>query len=322
MQEASQAVLAGMLAFAITLAVGPGAIRYLYRLKFGQQIREAGPASHQKKSGTPTMGGVIIIVALTISTLLATGKTTLVPYALFVTVGYGLIGLVDDFISVVAKRSLGLKARQKLLGQTLIALLLAFYALNDPRLGSAILVPFTGATWYLPPWLFVVLATGTVVGFANAVNLTDGLDGLAAGSTAVSTVIYAVIAFLIGSTELSIFSAAVAGACLGFSWFNSHPAQVFMGDTGALALGGALGALAVLTRTELLLVIVGGLFVLETLSDIIQVLYFRATGGKRIFRMAPLHHHFEMIGWSETKVVARFWLLAMVFGLVGLLSFL
>jgi phospho-N-acetylmuramoyl-pentapeptide-transferase len=207
-----------MLAFAITLLVGPGTIRYLYRLRFGQQIRESGPATHQKKSGTPTMGGVMIIVTLTIASLLFAGDATLIPYALFVTVGYGLIGLVDDFISVVAKRSLGLKARQKLLGQILIALLLAFFALSDPRLGSSVLIPFTGATWYMPAWLFVLLATGVVVGFANGVNITDGLDGLAAGSTAVAASVYAVVAYLLGSTEMAVFAAAVAGACLGFSW--------------------------------------------------------------------------------------------------------
>lgn len=320
MDDASVIVVTGLVAFAIMLLLGPLAIRYLYSLKFGQHIREAGPATHKKKSGTPTMGGVLIIVAFIAATLLLTPSYHMLPYALFVTVGYGLIGLIDDFIIVVSKRSLGLRAREKLAGEVLVAALLAFYALGEARLGSSVLIPFSGMSLYLPPWLFFMLATTTVVGAANAVNITDGLDGLAAGATAVATAAYAIIAYSLGSTELAVFAAAVAGGCLGFSWFNSYPAQVFMGDTGSLALGGALGAVAVLTRTELLLLIVGGLFAIETLSVVIQVTYFRLTKGKRVFRMAPLHHHYELAGWSETKVVTRFWLVALVFAVLGLMA--
>ncbi len=320
MSEENAVVLAALVSFAIILLLGPVTIRYLHRLKFGQHVRDQGPARHQKKSGTPTMGGVLIILAVTVSSLLMSESHTALPYALFVAVGYGLIGLIDDFIIVMTKRSLGLRARQKLLGQILVALVLAFHVLSEPRLGSCLLIPFQGTFVHLPSWLFLVVATTTVVGSANAVNFTDGLDGLAAGATAVAMTVYAIVAYTFGSGELAVFAAAVAGACLGFCWFNSHPAQVIMGDTGSLALGGALGALAVLTATELHLLIIGGLFVIETLSVIIQVIYFRVTGGKRVFRMAPLHHHYELVGWSESKIVTRFWLAAMVFGVLGLLS--
>jgi len=313
-------ILAGVLSFVIVLLLGPATIRYLYRLKFGQQIRDAGPATHKKKSGTPTMGGVLIIVAVTVSSLLLSDGYSVLPYALFVIIGFGLIGLIDDFIIVTTKRSLGLKARHKLVGQILVAAVLALYMINESPLGPSIMIPFKGTVTVLPPWLFLVLAVATVVGSANAVNFTDGLDGLAAGASAVTMVVYAIIAHSFGSTELTVLAAAVTGACLGFCWFNTYPAQVFMGDTGSMALGGALGAIAVLTATELHLCIIGGLFVIETLSVIIQVTYFRLTGGKRIFKMTPLHHHFELLDWPESKIVTRFWLTAMIFGLIGLLS--
>ncbi|MGI6609167.1 MAG: phospho-N-acetylmuramoyl-pentapeptide-transferase [Limnochordia bacterium] len=320
MSEENAIVLAGILSFALILLLGPATIRYLYRLKFGQQIRDAGPSAHKKKGGTPTMGGVLIILAISVSSLFVTDSYSALPYALFVVVGFGLIGLIDDFIIVATKRSLGLKARHKLVGQILVAMVLALYVTGEPRLGPSLLIPFTGTVVQLPTWLFLILATTTVVGAANAVNFTDGLDGLAAGASAVAMVVYAIIAYALGSTDLAILAAAVTGACLGFCWFNAYPAQVFMGDTGSLALGGALGAIAVLTATELHLCIIGGLFVVETLSVILQVSYFRLTGGKRIFKMAPLHHHYELLGWPESKIVTRFWLAAMVFGVLGLLT--
>lgn len=312
---------AALLAFLIALVIGPPLIGFLRRLKFGQSIRVDGPQTHLNKAGIPTMGGILIVMAAAISTLLLTKGHVAVLYGLLVTLGFSLIGLVDDFIIVVAKRSLGLKARQKLLGQLVLGLVISLYALASPELGSTLLVPFSNQVLVLPAWMFVVVATGAMVGTANAVNFTDGLDGLAAGTTAIAAVSYVLLCIGLGEWELAVFAAAIAGACLGFTWFNAYPAQVIMGDTGSLGLGAALGALAVLTRTELFLVIIGGVFVMETLSVILQVLYFRLTGGGRIFRMAPLHHHFELKGWPETKVVFRFWIMAFVFAVLGLAGF-
>lgn len=309
---------AALLAFFIALIVGPPLIRFLRRLKLGQSIRVDGPQTHLKKAGIPTMGGILIVTAAAASTLLFTKGHVAVLYGLLATVGFSLIGLVDDFIIVVAKRSLGLKARQKLLGQLILGLVISLYALASPKLGPTLLVPFSNQILVLPSWMFVVVATGAMVGSANAVNFTDGLDGLAAGTTAIAAVSYALLCIGLGEWELAVFAAAIAGACLGFTWFNAYPAQVIMGDTGSLGLGAALGTLAVLTGTELFLVIIGGVFVMETLSVILQVLYFRLTGGGRIFRMAPLHHHFELKGWPETKVVFRFWIIAFVFAVLGL----
>lgn len=267
------------------------------------------------------MGGILIVAATTVSTLVFTRGHVKVLYGLLAMLGFALIGLIDDFIIVVAKRSLGLRARYKLVGQIILGLAVSLYALSSPELGSTILIPFTGKALGLSPWVFVVLATTTIVGTANAVNFTDGLDGLAAGTTAIAAVAYALMAIGLNDWELAAFAAAIAGACLGFTWFNAHPAQVIMGDTGSLGLGAALGVLAILTRTELFLVIIGGVFVIETLSIILQVSYFRLTGGRRIFRMAPLHHHFELAGWPETKIVFRFWILAFVFAVLGLAGF-
>lgn len=315
-----QPIGAAVVAFLFSVVAGPSTIAALRRLKFGQNVRSEGPASHQKKTGTPTMGGVLIVTGLTLGTLLFAGRTDGIPYVLFAIVGFGLIGFMDDLVSILVRRSLGLTARQKLVGQVLLGLVVAIYALGAPGLGPSIRVPFSGAEWLLTPWLFVLLVIGVMVATTNAVNLSDGLDGLAAGATAIAAIIYAVIGARLGLPHVTILAASVAGACLGFSWYNAHPAQVFMGDTGSLALGAALGSLAVLTKTQLLLPIIGGLFVLETLSVMIQVTYFRMTGGRRIFRMSPLHHHFEQVGWAETKVVVRFWILAAAFGLIGLLS--
>lgn len=313
-----EALLTGIISFAISIVIGPGLIRYLRRLKYGQSVRDDGPATHRSKQGTPTMGGILIVVAFALPVMLLSQERHLVMYALFVTLGYALIGLIDDAIIVVAKRSLGLRARHKLIAQIAVGLLPALLALAE--WGPTLWVPFAQVEWTIPAWLFILVAVGTVVGSANAVNMTDGLDGLAAGATAIAASFYAIICALLGQPEMTLFAAGLAGACLGFAWFNAHPAQVFMGDTGSLALGAALGSMAVLTRTPLLLAIVGGLFVIETLSVIIQVLYFRVSGGRRILRMSPLHHHFELLGWPEPKVVTRFWLIGLLFGLVGLLA--
>jgi len=306
---------AGM-AFAIVLIAGPLVIPMLRRLKYGQSIREEGPERHYAKAGTPTMGGVLILVAVVIPSVIFAGNNPEVLLALAVTLGHGLIGFLDDFIKVVRKRSLGLKARQKLLGQIVMALALSYVASIYFGRGTDIWIPVLGVTidfgalYYL--LIFIVL-----VGTTNAVNLTDGLDGLAAGTTTVAALAYAVIAMYFGKPHLAIFCAALAGACLGFLRYNAHPARVFMGDTGSLALGGALAAVAVMTKTEFLLVIVGGVFVIEALSVIIQVISFKST-GKRIFKMSPIHHHFELSGWSEKKVVTVFWLAGAVFAAVAL----
>ncbi|MDT8901689.1 phospho-N-acetylmuramoyl-pentapeptide-transferase [Anaeroselena agilis] len=305
-------------AFLIALALGPVLIPVLRRLKFGQSIREEGPQRHLAKAGTPTMGGILILVALTVPALIFAGKSAEVWLALFVTLGHGLIGFLDDYIKVVLKRNLGLKAREKILGQIIMAVALAYIATTWFGRGTDLWIPFLGANIDFGP-LYYVLIFLVLIGTTNAVNLTDGLDGLAAGTTTIAAAAYAVIALAFGKQPLAAFCLALAGATLGFLRYNAHPAKVFMGDTGSLALGGALAAVAVLTKTELLLVVVGGVFVIEALSVIIQVISFKST-GKRVFRMSPIHHHFELGGWSETKVVAVFWLAGAVFAALGLIT--
>jgi len=305
------------LALVIALALGPVLIPILRRLKFGQSIREDGPQRHLAKAGTPTMGGVLILVALTVPSLIFAGKDPRVWLALFITLGHGLIGFLDDFIKVVLKRNLGLKAKQKLLGQVIMAVALAFIATTYFGRGTDLWIPFLGVTLDFGP-LYYVLIFLVLIGTTNAVNLTDGLDGLAAGTTIIAASAYAVIALSFGQQPLAVFCVSLAGAVLGFLRYNAHPAKVFMGDTGSLALGGALAAVAVLTKTELLLIIVGGVFVIETLSVIIQVLSFKST-GRRVFKMSPIHHHFELSGWSETKVVTVFWLAGVFFAVVALM---
>lgn len=221
---------------------------------------------------------------------------------------------------MVAKRSLGLRAREKLVGQFGIAVLVALYAWA--RIGTDLFVPFAQNTIVLPPWLYLPFTVLVLVGTVNAVNLTDGLDGLAAGSTAIAATAFGLITWLLGYPDLALFSGALVGACLGFSWFNAPPAQVFMGDTGSLGLGAALGTIAVLSKTTLFLPIIGALFVIETLSVIFQVFYFKITRGQRLFRMAPLHHHFELLGWAESKVMIRFWLISLIFAVLGLFAIL
>ncbi len=300
------------LSFLITLITGPGFIRILYRLKFGQQIREVGPKSHLQKKGTPTMGGVMMIMAILVTTVLVIPLSNKILWALFLTLGFGLIGLIDDFIKIVAARSLGLRAWQKIVGQLILSGLLAFYVIGEPDL-MEILIPFTNQTvnfgiFMIPVVMFMIIGT------VNAVNLTDGLDGLASGVTIVVSLAFTLILILQGNLEMAAFTLIVTGACIGFSWYNSHPAQVFMGDTGSFALGGALSAIAIFSKTEFFLVIIGGVYVLETLSVMMQVSYFKMTGGKRIFKMSPLHHHFELSGWREPQVVARFMIASIFFG--------
>lgn len=302
-------------AFIVCALIGPVLIPYLHKLKFGQSIRECGPTSHMAKSGTPTMGGLMMLAALLVA-LLWGNFTPHVIIALVLTVGHAVIGFIDDYIKVVMKRNLGLTAKQKFLLQFILAGAYVYFAETHIR-NTELWVPGINAVIDLG-WGYYVLAFLLLVGTTNAVNLTDGLDGLVSFVSLPVTMVFAFIAYMQGMLDLSGFSLGLTGACLGFLLFNRHPARVFMGDTGSLALGGAIAALALLTRTELLLVIVGGIYVAEALSVIIQVTYFRFSGGKRIFRMSPLHHHFELGGWPEVKVVRVFTAVSCVLSVIGL----
>ena len=300
----------------IVLILGPFVIPELHKLKFGQSIRDEGPKSHQKKSGTPTMGGIMLVLAITAASLLTSGGDPKVLLALFVLIGHCVIGFIDDYIKVVKKRNLGLKAKQKLAGQILMAVVVTYIGTNWLGMTTDLWIPVLGHNLDLS-FGYYILVFFVLVGTTNAVNLTDGLDGLAAGTVAVAAIAYAAICMWFRMTALAAFCAAVAAACIGFLRFNAHPAKVFMGDTGSLALGGALAAAAILTKTELLLIIVGGVFVAEALSVIIQVISFQTT-GKRVFLMSPVHHHFELKGWPETKVVHVFWFAGVVLSVLAL----
>jgi phospho-N-acetylmuramoyl-pentapeptide-transferase len=303
-------------AFLLSIILGPLLIPILRRLKFGQQIRMEGPQGHQKKAGTPTMGGVIILLALSVSFLRFSDLNTDAVIMLVAALGYGLVGFLDDYIKIAFKRSLGLTAKQKLLGQFLFSSIVCYYLY---RIGhpTSIDIPFTD--WALPlgpfyyPFVIILM-----LGISNAVNFTDGLDGLLAGTSAIAFGAFTMIAMLVSQPETAVFSAAMIGAVLGFLVFNAHPAKVFMGDTGSLGIGGGLAAVAVLTHTELLLLLIGGVFVIEVLSVIIQVVSFK-TRGKRVFRMSPIHHHFELVGWSEWRIVITFWAAGLFFAALGLL---
>ena len=302
-------------AFIVCALIGPVLIPYLHKLKFGQSIRECGPASHMKKSGTPTMGGLMILAALVLA--LCWGKfTPHVLMALVLTLGHAVIGFIDDYIKVVMKRNLGLTAKQKFLLQFILAGAYVYFAETHLQ-NTNLWVPLVNITFDFG-WAYYALAFILLVGTTNAVNLTDGLDGLVSFVSVPVTLAYAFIAYMQGMLDVSGFALGLTGACLGFLLFNRHPAQVFMGDTGSLALGGGVAALALLTHTELLLVIIGGIYVAEATSVIIQVAYFRLTGGKRFFRMAPLHHHFELGGWKEVKVVECFTIVSFLLSAVGL----
>ncbi len=338
--RAAGAVVTSLL---IAFALGPIVIRRLEAARVGQIVRAVGPASHHGKAGTPTMGGVIIIGAAAISTLLwaeLTNWYTMVALVSFLWMG--AIGFLDDYLKVVQGKTRGLVARYKMVGQWTFGLALGAFLLANPispHPTTWTTVPFfSDLAAVFSPVVFVLFTGAVVSGSSNAVNLTDGLDGLAAGLTAISAATLGVFAYIAGRTdtseylgffylpgagELTIFAVAVAGAAIGFLWFNAHPAQVFMGDTGSLALGGALGVMAILLKAEFLLVIVGGVFVLETLSVAVQVGWFKYTRsrygeGRRVFRMAPLHHHFEQVGWPETKVVTRFWILGVLFAMLAI----
>jgi phospho-N-acetylmuramoyl-pentapeptide-transferase len=331
-----RAILGVLTALSIALLVGPVMIRRLTLHQIGQHVRDDGPQSHLSKTGTPTMGGALIIVAIASATLLwADLRNHYVWVVLFVTLAFGAIGWVDDYRKLVLKNSKGLAAREKYFWQSVVGLGVAIvlYFSAQSTAETQLIVPFfKDLSRDLPWWLFIPLTYFVIVGTSNAVNLTDGLDGLAimptvmvAGALGVFAYLsgnsifasYLVIPYVVGVGEVVIFCGAMVGAGLGFLWFNAYPAQVFMGDVGALALGAALGVLAVVVRQELVLLVMGGVFVMETVSVILQVASFKLT-GRRIFRMAPLHHHYELKGWPEPRVIVRFWIITVILVLVGL----
>ena len=332
-------VLAAMTALIISFMAGPRVIRWLAAKKIGQAVRQDGPQTHLAKTGTPTMGGVLILISIGVTTLLwGDLSNRYVWVLLIVTLGYGSIGWYDDWKKVVYRDPKGLASRWKYFWQSVIGLTVAIYLAMSATIPAQmdLIVPFFKTVSYpLGAIGFVVLTYLVIVGASNAVNLTDGLDGLAIMPTVMIAGALAIFAYVAGSAvfskylfmpyipgagELAVFLGAMVGAGLGFLWFNAYPAEVFMGDVGALALGAALGTVAVIVRQEIVLAIMGGVFVAETLSVAAQVLYFRFTGGKRIFRMAPLHHHFELGGWKETQVVVRFWIITIMLVLAGLSS--
>lgn len=315
----NEAIYAVLLAFFLNIVISPFAIPLLKRLKFGQNVRNDGPGTHLKKMGTPTMGGIIILLSMVTATIFFLKENEAVQTILFVTVGFGVIGFIDDYIKVVKKRSLGLTPMQKIIGQLIITCVFAYLLTTYVGIDTSIIIPFTGRiTWDLGIfyWPFLIF---TVLAVVNAVNLTDGIDGLAASVTVLVATFFAAIALMLRSESVPV-AAATVGSLLGFLLFNSYPAKVFMGDTGSMALGGAVVAFATLTNSPLLIVIVGFIYLAEALSVMLQVSYFKLTHGKRIFKMAPLHHHFEQCGWPETRVVFVFWIATVVLCWIGVLA--
>ncbi|WP_455164484.1 phospho-N-acetylmuramoyl-pentapeptide-transferase [Slackia exigua] len=324
-----QVFLGFIVAAALTMVIMPAWIKLLKRTHVGQQVRADGPESHLVKQGTPTMGGVIMLVAVIITTLLVATPSLELASALVATILIGALGLFDDASKVVHERSLGLTPKGKLIGQFTVSILFTLVVVNVFHVAPTVQIPFLPVidlgvlTTTLPiaggidiPWLYAVFCAILLAGMSNAVNLTDGLDGLAAGTVMVSMLVMGAIAYASDILPLAVFGATIAGACVGFLWFNAYPADIFMGDTGSLALGMALGCIAMITKTEIVSLIIGGLFVAEALSVVIQVLHYRRT-HTRIFLMAPLHHHFEKKGWSEVKVVIRFWIISAVLAGIG-----
>ena len=309
-------------AFAISLGtcliIGPVLIPALRRLKFGQSVRSDGPQSHLQKQGTPTMGGVMFFFSMILGTVFLAGDSSVAWFMLICALGFGFIGFIDDYIKIVKKRSLGLTAKQKLLAQLVFSIALAFAA-DYIGISTAVTIPLLG--WNIELSVgYAFFVVFLLVGTTNAVNLTDGLDGLASGVTLIVALGYVLIGYMSGNMSVMVFAAVLMGSCLGFLVFNHHPAKVFMGDTGSLALGGAVAALAIVTKTELLLPLIGIIYVAETMSDIIQVSVYKKK-KVRVFKMAPLHHHFELCGWSEWKVVRVFWAVTAAAVLLTLLCY-
>ncbi len=315
--ENYEVVMPVLIAFAVSVVLCPIFIPFLKKLKFGQFVRDDGPEAHLKKTGTPTMGGIIILVSVVLTSAFYMGGNTQMLPVLFVTLGFGVIGFLDDYIKIVMKRSLGLRAWQKMLGQVVVTGTFGYYLLKVVDFGTDVILPFTGGkTWDLGG-LFVPFLFVAVLGTVNGVNFTDGLDGLASSVTVLVATFFTVVAIGTGS-GISPITCAVVGSLLGFLMYNVYPARVFMGDTGSLALGGFVSAAAFMLKMPLFIVIVGLIYLAEVLSVMIQVTYFKATHGKRFFKMAPLHHHFELSGWPETKVVAVFDIVTAVLCLLGL----
>jgi len=316
-----QVFMAMVVSLLLSIMLFPAWIRLLKFRNIGQQVRADGPQGHLVKQGTPTMGGVLILLVVSIVYLALgdVGRSGMI--ALVALLGCGLLGFIDDYAKVVKERSLGLTAKMKILGQAVVASAVGILAVNWAHVSPEVVVPFVGTldlgVWQSTfsvggfvlemPWVYLALVFFMVLSFSNTVNLTDGLDGLAAGTVMIVMLAFSAISFAQDNLELALLSASIAGACLGFLWYNSYPADIFMGDTGSLGLGAAIATMAIVTKTELLAPLLGGIYVVEGLSVILQVASFKLT-GKRIFRMAPLHHHFEMKGWSETKVMVRFWI--------------
>jgi len=314
--DRGEILIAGMAAMLITIFLGPKFIEYLRVKEFGQHIREEGPQEHHAKAGTPTMGGLIIFLGISVPYLVLSDRDTESLAVFAVALGCAGIGFADDVIKIGMKRSLGLSARWKLLAQILLSLGLFFVATEEIGLETTIQSRIFGGEIDVPAAIYVLFIFLVIAGASNAVNLTDGLDGLAAGSCAIVFLAFTAITITSGQEGLAILSACFVGASVGFLWFNAFPASIFMGDTGSLGLGGAIGALAVMSQTELLLIILGGIFVIEALSVAIQVIFFKMT-RRRVFLMAPVHHHFELLAWSETKIMLRFWIVAAVCAGIG-----
>ena len=318
MLEITQLTYTAIIGFLIVVILGPIFIPMLTKFKFGQTVRDDGPQTHLQKNGTPTMGGVIMIIAILITGLTRAKIDKDLLVGLICITGFGLVGFLDDFIKIKMKRSLGLKAYQKIILQFALALFVSYYQYSASPSATQMMVPFTDIVINLGP-LYVPIMMFVIIGTVNAVNLTDGLDGLASGVTLIVSIFFMMLAISVGNSDVGILAAATGGACLGFLGFNSYPAKVFMGDTGSMALGGAVVAFAVLTNSVLLIPIVGGIYFAEAISVIIQVASFKLT-GKRVFKMAPIHHHFEQCGWPETRVVFVFWITTVVLAWIGIIA--
>ena len=327
----NKAILTALISFGIVVAASPKIISSLQKLRFGQAVRELGPSSHYKKAGTPTMGGVVLIISIALTCLIFSWNAdSSLFFAVIVTVIFGIIGLLDDYIKIIQKNtlpnergvstaSLGMLPKHKFVLQVAIAAALAAYAAYHPSIGTAIIIPFTSIVFDLG-FFFIPFVIIAIVAVVNAVNFTDGLDGLASGVTMIVFIFFVLAAMSAGMNSMSTFGSSVIGACMGFLVYNFNPARVFMGDTGSMALGGAVSAIAILTRTELFILTAGMIYAVELLSVAIQVSYFKISGGKRVFRMAPIHHHFELLGWEETRIVIVFWIFTAVCVLISILS--
>jgi len=319
--QSSIQVIAFISSFIFALIIGPLIIPFLRKLKFGQTVRDDGPQSHLVKNGTPVMGGIIFLIPVVImSAVFSVWYPKILPLTL-VTLGCGVIGFMDDYIKVVKKRKDGLYANQKMLGLVIVATIFAFYLAQFTNLGTSIIIPFMSSSFILDlKWLFIPFTVIVLIATTNSVNLTDGVDGLCSGITLIVMVFFTLVAMTRGDWDyVMVFSALVAGGCLGFLAFNTHPAKVFMGDTGSLALGGAVAAVAIVMKMPLIILIVGAIYVIEAISVILQVGSFKLR-GKRIFKMAPIHHHFELSGWKETKIVAVFYGVTVLLCIIGFIA--